>query len=81
MGFALEDFKRYIACLVYIGRESNPVEALAFSAGYRRVPKMPWLKPLKRRMRSRAGRSRSPVYGLALRDQVALACQASQEAR
>ena len=40
-----------LACVVYIGRESNPVEALAFSAGYRRVPKIPWLKPLKRRMR------------------------------
>jgi hypothetical protein len=38
-------------CLVYIGREGNPVQSLTFSAGYRRVQRIPWLKALKRRMR------------------------------
>jgi hypothetical protein len=40
-----------LACLVYIGRDGKPVEVLALTAGYRRVPRLPWLKPLKRRLR------------------------------
>src|SRR5271166_318119 len=34
-----------LACLIYIGREEKPVEVLALTAGYRRVPRLPWMKP------------------------------------
>jgi len=35
-----------LACLIYIGRKEKPVEALALTAGYRRVPRLPWMEPL-----------------------------------
>jgi hypothetical protein len=40
-----------LACLVYVGKDGKPVEALALTCGYRRVSRLPWLKPLKRTMR------------------------------
>jgi len=40
-----------LACLAYIRREEKPVEVLALTAGYRWVPRLQWMKPLKRRFR------------------------------